>query len=81
MSKMIHLSMYGPNVLNWKFIETLKKDLWYGKAVSDKAPRFLKCGSCGLYVIHGAIGTGHGKSWLLESEVLDVNTTSAYNLF
>ena len=51
MKKMVHISMDGPNV-NWKFLDLLKKDFW-----DDECPRFLEYGSCGLHVIHGAIGT------------------------
>lgn len=43
----------------------------------ENTSRFLEYGSCGLHVIHGAVGTGHGKAGWKVNEML----MSAYYLF
>ena len=61
LSKMIQLSMDGPNI-NWKFARTLSKDRTEN-GLSD----LIDIGSCPPHVINGAFQTGSmASSWNLK---------------
>ena len=55
---LIQFLMDGPNT-NWAFHRAVSG---LRKSENACAPDLLEIGSCGLHVVHGAIGTGVGKT-------------------
>nr|XP_042905445.1 uncharacterized protein LOC122270779 [Parasteatoda tepidariorum] len=73
-SKMVQISMDGPNV-NHKFFKDLKAEI--RDESQDGHPIILNMGSCGLHVLHGAFKTGiRMTNWSLIQFL-----RSLYNLF